>query len=156
MMRKGSAQMHTIKRTAILLAVAICISLVGCSNYGEPLNTGTTSVSTQAGTTTKVKFTTTARTTAVTKSAMEITSEMARTFLNGEVDVEETSLPPRLITISAVGDIMAHKDTFDAARTGSTYDFSYMMEGVAHCVKDSDFVLGNLETTLSGLQSPKG
>ncbi len=142
--------MQMIRRMAILLVVLMSFVLVGCSSYGEPLRTGTTSVSTQAGTTTKVTFTTTARTTAATKSAMEITPEMQRTFLNGEVDVEDITLPPRTITISAVGDIMAHKDTFDAARTGGTYDFAYMMEGVEPCVRDSDFVLGNLETTLSG------
>ncbi len=83
-------------------------------------------------------------------SAMEITAEMRSRFDFGELDVEDSELPPVTVTLSAVGDIMAHTDTFESARTSDGFDFDYMVEEVAQYVKDSDFVIGNLETTLAG------
>lgn len=90
-------------------------------------------------------------------SHMEITSEMAKAFKHGEVDVEDAELPSKdhkpansRIVISCIGDVMAHDTTFKAAWNGSAYDFDYMMEEVAPFVESSDYMIANLETTLAG------
>lgn len=56
------------------------------------------------------------------------------------------------ITISAVGDIMMWREQVQAARSSdsSTYGFEQVFQGVAPIFRQSDLVIGNLETTLSG------
>jgi poly-gamma-glutamate capsule biosynthesis protein CapA/YwtB (metallophosphatase superfamily) len=56
------------------------------------------------------------------------------------------------ITISAVGDIMMWREQVEAARSGdsNTYQFDQVFHGVAPIFQESDLVIGNLETTLSG------
>ena len=143
--------MRRIVCAAAAAMYILIFGMTGCTGAEEPLKTGTTIVSTQATAMTKAPFTTTAlETSTAGRSVMEVTPEMKKVFMQGEIDVEDAELPPKIITLSAVGDIMAHKDTFEAARIDGSYDFNYMLEGVAAAVRDSDYVIGNLETTLSG------
>jgi|GEM_PF-1045028 len=162
--------MHRI--LAAIMAFACLVSLTACS--GTESDAETTVATT---TTTADPIYTTAGTsgvlsdrketsTAAQDSPMEITAQMAKVFEHGEVDVEEAEMPEaesasssgqvhhtgdgKTITISCIGDTMAHDTTFEAAWNGKTYDFDYMMEELAGFVEDSDFMIANLETTLAG------
>ncbi|WP_312114002.1 CapA family protein [Brevibacillus reuszeri] len=60
--------------------------------------------------------------------------------------------PEQRITVMAVGDIMVHQEQMDAAwnPTTKTYDFRPFFTHVEPLFKDADWVIGNLETTMSG------
>ncbi len=63
--------------------------------------------------------------------------------------------PSKSITISAVGDLMAHKSNLNSAyntKTG-TYDFSGFLEYVAPYLQKSDLTIGNFETVTAGASS---
>ena len=142
-------------RWAAALLAALLMTLAGCAEAVAEQDAGTAVLTTagQAGTsgTAALPGKPGERTTAAkAPSRMEITPEMAKAFQKGEVTVEDAQLPPKTIRISAVGDIMAHDDTFQAARAGDTYDFTYMVAELRGYVEDSDFLIGNLETTLAG------
>ncbi|MEA4822507.1 MAG: CapA family protein [Clostridiaceae bacterium] len=154
--------MRKQKWMAVLLVAAFVLLLTGCGQSGVPTAgavdtqysgvNGQTSIR-QAATDVGVDAQSKpgGKATASAKpSVMEITPEMAKAFENGDLDVEAVPLPPAVITISAVGDIMAHDDTFQAAKVGNTYDFTYMMAEIQSYGKGSDFLIGNLETTLAG------
>jgi poly-gamma-glutamate synthesis protein (capsule biosynthesis protein) len=53
-------------------------------------------------------------------------------------------------TLSATGDMLIHSNVFNAAKTGSGYDFSQVFRFFADYVSNADYAVGNLETTLSG------
>ena len=54
------------------------------------------------------------------------------------------------ITLCAIGDVMAHNGTYEAAFDGTTYDFDYMFADIAKYVIDTDYSVGNLETVFAG------
>jgi poly-gamma-glutamate capsule biosynthesis protein CapA/YwtB (metallophosphatase superfamily) len=67
------------------------------------------------------------------------------------------SLPPapakeQRVRLMAVGDIMVHQEQLEAAWDGKrkTYDFAPFFTKVAPILREADWVVGNLETTLSG------
>lgn len=59
---------------------------------------------------------------------------------------------PRAATLTFTGDLMVHSYQYEAAydRTTNTYDFSNNFTSVKKYFKKSDYVVGNLETTLGG------
>ena len=57
---------------------------------------------------------------------------------------------PVHIDLCALGDIMAHNGTYEAAFDGETYDFDYMFADIAKYIVDSDYIVGNLETVFAG------
>lgn len=56
------------------------------------------------------------------------------------------------VTISAIGDIMAHDDQLKAQfdKDTNTYSFDNNFKYVKPCISNSDLAIGNLETTLAG------
>ena len=54
------------------------------------------------------------------------------------------------LTLSFFGDLLIHDSIFKAAKTGDTYDFTNQFSAIAPYFKNSDFVMGNLETTFAG------
>ncbi len=68
------------------------------------------------------------------------------------VDIEDKV---KTITITAVGDIMTHKDNLNAAYNSKTktYDFSDCFKYIAPELKNSDLVIGNFETVTAGLKA---
>ena len=60
--------------------------------------------------------------------------------------------PEQRITVMAVGDIMVHQEQMDAAWNPATkaYDFRPFFTHVEPLFKEADWVIGNLETTMSG------
>ncbi len=72
----------------------------------------------------------------------------------GRISTNPGFLPssPRSIHISlcAIGDVMAHNGTYEAAFDGETYDFDYMFADIAKYVVDTDYSVGNLETVFAG------
>ncbi|MBE6936695.1 MAG: CapA family protein, partial [Ruminococcaceae bacterium] len=69
---------------------------------------------------------------------------------HGAVSVDAGTLPPIRIHLAAIGDIMAHEGTYQAAQVGDTYDFRYMFADIAPYVAEADYLVGNLETTFAG------
>jgi poly-gamma-glutamate capsule biosynthesis protein CapA/YwtB (metallophosphatase superfamily) len=64
-------------------------------------------------------------------------------------------IPPGTITISAVGDLMAHQENINNAyspKTG-TYDFNGFLEYVKPYLTKSDLTIGNFETVTAGPSS---
>ncbi|PYG85813.1 poly-gamma-glutamate synthesis protein (capsule biosynthesis protein) [Ruminiclostridium sufflavum DSM 19573] len=64
-------------------------------------------------------------------------------------------VPAASVTISAVGDIMAHQSNLNNAynpKTG-TYDFNGFLEYVTPYLKNSDLTIGNFETVTAGAES---
>ena len=68
----------------------------------------------------------------------------------GEVSVDQGTLPEIRINLCAIGDIMAHNGTYEAAQVGDSYQFDYMFEDIAPYVEDADYLVGNLETVFAG------
>ena len=63
----------------------------------------------------------------------------------------EPPKPDITIKLSAIGDIMAHNTQItDAYDKVNGYDFSKCFKDIPDLVKDSDFFMGNLETTFAG------
>jgi poly-gamma-glutamate capsule biosynthesis protein CapA/YwtB (metallophosphatase superfamily) len=57
----------------------------------------------------------------------------------------------RAATIAAVGDLMCHSGQYNYAQVGpDTFDFAPFYEAVEPYFGQADFVMGNLETTLTG------
>lgn len=64
--------------------------------------------------------------------------------------VEEASAEPREAHLVFVGDVMAHYPQVDSAQRGyESYDFAPQFDGVRGLFAEADYVVGNLETTLS-------
>ena len=70
----------------------------------------------------------------------------------GETDVVYTMLPPERVHIDlcALGDIMAHNGTYEAAYSNGSYDFDYMFADIARHIAGADYCVGNLETVFAG------
>ncbi len=72
-----------------------------------------------------------------------------------EPPIEEEQ--PKTLNIAAVGDIMVHIEQIEAAKTtvdGVTqYDFQPMFAEITPFLQKSDFVIGNLETTIAGQEN---
>ncbi len=72
----------------------------------------------------------------------------------GQVSTDMGFLPTNAQTISltlcAIGDVMAHNGTYEAAFNGETYDFDYMFADIEKYVVDTDYSVGNLETVFAG------
>jgi poly-gamma-glutamate capsule biosynthesis protein CapA/YwtB (metallophosphatase superfamily) len=60
---------------------------------------------------------------------------------------------PVRITLAFTGDLMAHQNQIDRARTKDGYDFTPSFTAVKDILSDADFTVGNFETTLDGPQS---
>ncbi len=74
---------------------------------------------------------------------------------NDTQPVQPQEILPATITISAVGDIMAHQGNLNNAynpKTG-TYDFSGFLEYVKPYLTNSDLTIGNFETVTAGPKS---
>lgn len=69
---------------------------------------------------------------------------------NGEISIEEGTLPEIRVNLCAIGDIMAHDGTYEAAKTGDTYQFDYMFADIAPYAAEADYIVGNLETVFAG------
>ena len=69
---------------------------------------------------------------------------------HGEISIDEGLLPKIRINLCAIGDIMAHNGTYEAAQTGDTYQFDYMFADIPPYVADADYIVGNLETVFAG------
>lgn len=71
-----------------------------------------------------------------------------------ELPTAPTPAPPaeQRVTLMAVGDIMVHQEQLEAAWDGKrkTYDFAPFFAKVTPLFREADWVVGNLETTLSG------
>lgn len=69
-----------------------------------------------------------------------------------EETVTHPTVSERKVTLMAVGDIMVHQEQLEAAWDGKkkTYDFAPFFSKVVPIFKQTDWVIGNLETTLSG------
>lgn len=64
--------------------------------------------------------------------------------------VEETTAEPREAHLVFVGDVMAHYPQVESAQRGyESYDFAPQFDGVRGLFAEADYVVGNLETTLS-------
>ena len=53
-------------------------------------------------------------------------------------------------TLSSVGDVLIHSNVYNAAKTGSGYDFSQNFRFLEDYITSADYAAGNLETTLAG------
>lgn len=69
---------------------------------------------------------------------------------HGETSIDEGTLPEIRINLCAIGDIMAHNGTYEAAQVGDTYDFDYMFADIVPYVTEADYIVGNLETVFAG------
>ena len=56
-------------------------------------------------------------------------------------------------TLSSVGDVLIHSNVFNAAKTGNGYDFSQNFRFLEDYISGADYAVGNLETTLAGLDN---
>ena len=54
--------------------------------------------------------------------------------------------------LTFLGDIMAEPPVLKAAKRGNGYDFSGVFAYTKDLLKESDFIVGNLETPLAGAQ----
>lgn len=68
------------------------------------------------------------------------------------VSTPKNTPSPKTATLTFTGDLMVHSYQYEAAydRTTNTYDFSNNFTSVKKYFKKSDYVIGNLETTLGG------
>ena len=53
-------------------------------------------------------------------------------------------------TMAVTGDIMCHNTQYADAKSGNTYDFSYVFEDIKKYIQTADIAVGNLETTFTG------
>ena len=65
----------------------------------------------------------------------------------------QTTADPVRVTIAFTGDLMAHQDQIDRAKTKDGYDFAPCFAAVKDILSAADFTVGNFETTLDGPQS---
>ncbi len=70
----------------------------------------------------------------------------------GEIDIACNALPQEQIYIDlcALGDIMAHNGTYEAAYRNGIYDFDYMFADIARHIAGADYCVANLETVFAG------
>ncbi|MCC8437199.1 CapA family protein [Brevibacillus sp. M2.1A] len=74
-------------------------------------------------------------------------------------ETQPTTLPSRFpeqrISLLAVGDIMMHQEQLDAVWDPATksYDFKRFFPNVIPMFREADWVIGNLETTMSGSEA---
>ena len=118
----------------ILLPAALLLSL------GDSLSDVTTGPSTEP-----TKITTSAPTDPTTAPTTTPPTTAAPT----EPPVVKTGT----FTLSATGDMLMHSPLFNAAATGSGYDFSQLFRFFSDYVSNADYAVGNLETTLAGLDN---
>ena len=90
--------------------------------------------------------TTAATTTAPTDPTTVPTTTPPTTAAPTEPPVVKTGT----FTLSATGDMLMHSPLFNAAATGSGYDFSQLFRFFSDYVSNADYAVGNLETTLAG------
>ncbi len=82
--------------------------------------------------------------------------------------VPTTTLPPTTVpptttqppivkessfTLSAVGDMLMHSPVFNSCGNGGTYNFDSIFRYFTDHVQSADYAVGNLETTLAGLDN---
>ncbi|NLJ93954.1 MAG: CapA family protein [Clostridiaceae bacterium] len=60
------------------------------------------------------------------------------------------------IKISFIGDLMCDQALLEAAKQGSSYNFSEVFSGLTELFQDSDIVVGNFETVLGGSEPYRG
>ncbi|MCI8409730.1 MAG: CapA family protein [Lachnospiraceae bacterium] len=74
------------------------------------------------------------------------------TTTNLPITTPENPPAPKAATLTFTGDLMVHSYQYEAAydRATNTYDFSNNFTSVKKYFKKSDYVIGNLETTLGG------
>ncbi len=79
------------------------------------------------------------------KQIEEIFSETEKTIINSN-----SNKPDRVIRISAVGDILCGSEMLeDAKQKDNTYTFDYMFQNITSYIKNSDIVLGTMETNFT-------
>jgi len=145
--------MRCALQRSIAGCVVIMLLLSGCASGFPQIESMTTTTTAETTSVPPIVLTTSPAIVLPEKtapSAMIITREMAQTFHDATLDVEESVLPPIRISLCSVGDIMSHDGTFASARTNTGYDFTTMFAGVAAYTKDADYTIGNLETTFAG------
>ena len=84
--------------------------------------------------------------------ALCVAATIASCVQQSQVRVQETTGEEsvREAHLVFVGDVMAHKPQVEAAQVGKDrYDFSGQFDGVRELFASADYVVGNLETTLS-------
>lgn len=66
--------------------------------------------------------------------------------------VEVVPIEDKHVSMSVIGDIMCHNSQYKDAYNSSTgtYDFSYVFEDIKNYIGETDFAIGNLETTFAG------
>ncbi len=73
---------------------------------------------------------------------------------DGETSVVYNMPPdkPVYIDLCALGDVMAHNGTYEAAYRNGAYDFDYMFADVARYIVGADYCVANLETVFAGAE----
>ena len=70
------------------------------------------------------------------------------------VPTEPPVVKEATVTLGAVGDVLMHKPVINTGlQSDGSYDFSYCFEYFADYCDGVDYIVGNLETTLSGLDN---
>ncbi|OEH86936.1 hypothetical protein BHU72_01360 [Desulfuribacillus stibiiarsenatis] len=76
---------------------------------------------------------------------------------NAEQPVPPKKPQPKSLTIAAVGDIMVHMEQIQGAQTTvdgqKAYDFNPALAQISPFLKKADFIMGNLETTIAGVEN---
>lgn len=62
----------------------------------------------------------------------------------------EIEIPDVTFNLSVIGDIMCHNTQYNDAFENGIYDFSYVFDDIREKLTNSDFSVGNLETTFAG------
>ena len=62
----------------------------------------------------------------------------------------EVEIPDVTFSLSVIGDIMCHNTQYNDAFENGIYDFSYVFDDIREKLTNSDFAVGNLETTFAG------
>ncbi|MFY0545208.1 CapA family protein [Brevibacillus sp. H7] len=126
------------KCVSVVMLMGLCSGIIGCSNAAMTKKEQT-SVQTPVAATTPVQTTT------------EIPSQVP------SKPEDPPLVPPQdiKVTLMAVGDIMVHQEQLEAAwdAKSKTYDFAPFFSKVTPIFQEADWVIGNLETTLSGSAS---
>ncbi|MDF2682801.1 MAG: capsule biosynthesis protein [Brevibacillus sp.] len=130
-------------RWVVILAIG-CLSITGCvppaANQAKPSTAPADTASPPipaAPSEEKSEQTTDAKTNEESTPALEPTT---------------SRFPEQRLSLMAVGDIMMHQEQLDASWNPATkkYDFHPFFTNVAPLFKEADWVIGNLETTMSG------
>ncbi|MGG0937761.1 CapA family protein [Brevibacillus centrosporus] len=132
-------------RWAVILAIG-CVSMTGCvppvANQERP---STTPAETAAPT---LPVTPSEEQTAQTEKPEEPPATTP-------VEEPTSRFPEQRLTVMAVGDIMMHQEQLDASWNPGKkeYDFHSFFTNVVPLFREADWVIGNLETTMSGREA---